>query len=114
MDIHFGHNSDCSPLHCTISAEQVRNQCPADRIFGGGDDIGCASECMQWGRDEHCCRGAFEPPNYCPPSNVQFQGMCHAYQWATDDMQSITCNPAGRMIVYLGDPKSKKPWPLDG
>lgn len=56
-----------------------------------GSVIACKSACEALNQDQYCCRGAYNTPETCPPTNYSqiFKSQCpQAYSYAYDDKSS--------------------------
>ncbi|GAA0161846.1 hypothetical protein LIER_18071 [Lithospermum erythrorhizon] len=88
----------CRSISCQAD---INNQvCPADlRVPGpNGGNIACKSACLQTNSDSDCCKGAFNSPDKCSPSEyskVVKQACPDAYSYAYDDRTSTATCPTG-------------------
>uniref|UniRef100_A0A0D9VFL3 Thaumatin-like protein n=1 Tax=Leersia perrieri TaxID=77586 RepID=A0A0D9VFL3_9ORYZ len=86
---------NCVPTGC--EADLNAGACPADlRVSApGGGVVACKSACEAFRSDQYCCKGMYEDPNTCFPSNYSqvFKSACpKAYSYAYDDkMSTFTC-----------------------
>jgi len=80
--------------------------CPKElqKKDSNGRVVGCMSACEKFNTDRHCCRGAYNTPATCPPSNYSqtFKRACPtAYSYAYDDSTSTyTCTQADYTVTF--------------
>ncbi|GAU45879.1 hypothetical protein TSUD_401050 [Trifolium subterraneum] len=90
-----GGNGACKSSSCPRNINTV---CPSELQVKGSDGsvIACKSACLAFNTDQYCCRGRYNTPQTCPPTNYSnvFKNQCpDAYSYAYDDKSStFTCS----------------------
>ncbi|URE28638.1 Thaumatin family [Musa troglodytarum] len=99
-----GHGgSNCNSTSCPVN---VNAQCPQELQVTAPDGgvVGCKSACLAFNTDEYCCRGQYDKPDTCKPSDYSkiFKNACpQAYSYAYDDRSStFTCVGANYDITF--------------
>ncbi|URE28634.1 Thaumatin family, partial [Musa troglodytarum] len=82
--------SNCNSTSCPVN---VNAQCPQELQVTAPDGgvVGCKSACLAFNTDEYCCRGQYDKPDTCKPSDYSkiFKNACpQAYSYAYDDRSS--------------------------
>lgn len=96
-------NKNCSTAGCD---SDLKTNCPSELAVGGGSNgqtIACNSACNVFNTDEYCCRGAFNTPLTCKPTNYStiFKKACPAaYSYAYDDQSIITCSATDYIVSF--------------
>ncbi|KAK7345481.1 hypothetical protein VNO77_16085 [Canavalia gladiata] len=92
-----GGTGDCKTSSCPAD---INANCPAElqvKRNSDGEVIACKSACLAFNQDQYCCRGNYDKPDTCPPTNYsQFfsQNCPDAYSYAYDDKRgTFTCSP---------------------
>ncbi|MBA0683135.1 hypothetical protein Goari_024810, partial [Gossypium aridum] len=97
-----GGKGNCSTAGCD---GDLRQNCSSDLSFKkNGKVVGCRSACDVFNTDEYCCRGTYEDPVACLPTNYSksFKLVCPAASsYAYDDRVSIiTCSASDYMVAF--------------
>lgn len=95
---------NCSTAGCD---GDLRQNCPSELTSKeNGEVIACRSACDAFDTDEYCCRGSYENPATCLPSNYSriFKQVCPAaYSFAHDDATGLlTCSGADFVVMFCG------------
>ncbi|XP_022762094.1 uncharacterized protein LOC111307987 [Durio zibethinus] len=93
---------NCSTAGCD---GDLRQNCSSNlAVQSNGTVVGCRSACDAFNTDEYCCRGAYEDPAACLPTNYtkSFKQVCPAASsYAYDDRVSIiTCSASDYMVAF--------------
>lgn len=85
-----GSGTNCTTASCKANVNAV---CPSQLAVKGTDGsvIACKSACVAFNQPQYCCKGAFDKPETCLPTNYSkiFKDQCpQAYSYAYDDPSS--------------------------
>jgi Thaumatin family len=94
--------SGCSSVAC---AANINSLCPQElQDVVNGAVVACKSACLAFNQDQYCCRGTYNDPKICKPTNYSkiFKDACpQAYSYAYDDSSStFTCVGANYLITF--------------
>ncbi|XP_062117603.1 thaumatin-like protein 1b [Humulus lupulus] len=97
-----GGSGECQQSSCPVN---INDACLAELQYKSGNDVvGCLSACTKFNEDRYCCRGAFDKPETCPPTDYSnfFEQKCpQAYSYAYDDKTStFTCTGSNYLITF--------------
>jgi len=97
-------SGNCSTVGCD---GDLRQNCPSELALKENDRvIACKSACGVFNTEEYCCRGSYENPATCMPSNYSniFKQVCPAaYSFAHDDAAGLeTCSGANYVVMFCG------------
>ncbi|EOA40300.1 hypothetical protein CARUB_v10009026mg [Capsella rubella] len=99
----YGGYGDCRYAGCITD---LNANCPNElKVMGPQNNVvACKSACAVFNTDQYCCRGAFNTPETCPPTNYSriFKEACPiAYSYAYDDQtNTFTCSRANYEITF--------------
>ncbi|XP_024959592.1 pathogenesis-related protein 5-like [Cynara cardunculus var. scolymus] len=93
---------DCSVAGC---GTDLRANCPSELAFrSSGKIVACRSACNVFDSDQYCCKGVYDNPVTCMPTNYSrvFKTACPlAYSYAYDDPTSIiTCSTTDFVVSF--------------
>ncbi|KAJ4839092.1 hypothetical protein Tsubulata_037198 [Turnera subulata] len=93
--------------NCSIAGcdGDLRKNCSSElAVKSDGKVIACRSACEVFNTDEYCCRGAFQDPVACLPTNysMSFKQVCPAASsYALDDRTTIiTCSASDYIVTF--------------
>ncbi|OMO79950.1 Thaumatin [Corchorus capsularis] len=99
-----GGKGNCSVAGCD---GDLRQSCSPDLVVknnSSGKVVGCRSACDAFNSDEYCCRGTYQDPVICLPTNYSksFKQVCPAASsYAYDDRVSIiTCSASNYLVAF--------------
>lgn len=96
--------------NCKVAGcdKDLRSNCSSELALKDEKEniYACQSACDVFNTDEYCCRGIYQNPTICLPSNYSrsFKEACPAaYSYAYDDPSSIrTCTAMDYVVTFCG------------